>query len=272
MKNITDLIQVKNNQLVTTSNDVAKVFGKRHEQVLRKVKDLDCSQNFTKHNFVLSKYTDLSGRELLSYNITRDGLVFLIMGFTGKKASEFKEAYINAFNSMEQHILDTQSKEQARQLKNEKLRAGAFKSERDSLKEVQLYHEQEISEVKSYYDNQIEKWRYECNSLIQKVNKQPKRQVSSHIPNLQATRKVKEFNFSYLTSKDTNLDSFFRSMRDLHPTLDLTPLTMDWVASKILLRVLKGDIQKMFGVANQVMYLEENMTKTIYDHELVGLC
>ncbi|EOS1856350.1 Rha family transcriptional regulator, partial [Escherichia coli] len=33
--------------------------------------------------------------------ITRDGFAFLAMGFTGKRAARFKEAYINAFNQME---------------------------------------------------------------------------------------------------------------------------------------------------------------------------
>ncbi|EGD1134269.1 Rha family transcriptional regulator, partial [Escherichia coli] len=35
------------------------------------------------------------------YQITRDGFAFLAMGFTGKRAAQFKEAYINAFNQME---------------------------------------------------------------------------------------------------------------------------------------------------------------------------
>lgn len=32
--------------------------------------------------------------------MTKDGFMFLIMGFTGKKAAQIKEAYINAFNQM----------------------------------------------------------------------------------------------------------------------------------------------------------------------------
>ena len=38
------------------------------------------------------------------YNITRDGFTFLAMGYTGKKAAEFKEKYIAAFNAMEQQL------------------------------------------------------------------------------------------------------------------------------------------------------------------------
>jgi phage regulator Rha-like protein len=39
-----------------------------------------------------------------AYTMTRDGFTFLAMGFTGKKAAGFKEAYIQAFNRMEQEL------------------------------------------------------------------------------------------------------------------------------------------------------------------------
>jgi hypothetical protein len=36
--------------------------------------------------------------------MTKDGFVFLVMGFTGKKAAAFKEAYIAEFNRMEAQL------------------------------------------------------------------------------------------------------------------------------------------------------------------------
>lgn len=36
--------------------------------------------------------------------MTKDGFVFLVMGFTGKKAARFKEAYIEEFNRMEAEL------------------------------------------------------------------------------------------------------------------------------------------------------------------------
>ena len=36
--------------------------------------------------------------------MTRDGFVFLAMGYRGKKAARFKEEYIKRFNQMEQFI------------------------------------------------------------------------------------------------------------------------------------------------------------------------
>lgn len=94
-------ITIINGRVVTTSLAVANYFTKRHERVLDRIRNLECSAEFTEHNFVLSEYTDASGRKLPCYQITRDGFAFLAMGFTGKRAARFKEAYINAFNQME---------------------------------------------------------------------------------------------------------------------------------------------------------------------------
>lgn len=83
---------------------VAKFFEKEHRDVLRAIRNLDCSEEFTERNFALSKYKDSTGRKLPCYQMTRDGFVFLAMGFTGKKAAQFKEFYINRFNEMEAQI------------------------------------------------------------------------------------------------------------------------------------------------------------------------
>ncbi|EFZ4076262.1 transcriptional regulator, partial [Shigella flexneri] len=94
-------VTIKNGRAVTTSVAIAEFFGKRHERVLDKIRNLDCSAKFTGHNFVSSEYTDSTGRKLPMYQITKNGFVFLVMGFTGKKAASFKEAYIAEFDRME---------------------------------------------------------------------------------------------------------------------------------------------------------------------------
>ncbi|WP_340505335.1 Rha family phage regulatory protein [Escherichia coli] len=94
-------VTIKNGRAVTTSVAIAEFFGKRHERVLDKIRNLDCSAKFTEHNFVSSEYTDSTGRKLPMYQITKNGFVFLVMGFTGKKAAAFKEAYIAEFDRME---------------------------------------------------------------------------------------------------------------------------------------------------------------------------
>ena len=71
-------------------------------QILRRIDNLDCGEDFTERNFAFSyENNDLAnGKPERVCRITRDGMAYLVMGFTGKKAAEFKVAYINAFNWM----------------------------------------------------------------------------------------------------------------------------------------------------------------------------
>ena len=91
-------------KLTTTSRKIAEVFEKRHSDVLRDIENLHCSNNFTKRNFALSSYKDISGKLNKEYVITRDGFTMIAMGYTGERAMEFKEKYINAFNFMENEL------------------------------------------------------------------------------------------------------------------------------------------------------------------------
>lgn len=97
-------VTIENGRAVTTSLAVALYFKKMHKDVLKKIDNLDCSQEFTTANFCAVAVTVQAGfnnRDSRSYKITKDGFVFLVMGFTGKKAAAFKEAYIAEFNRME---------------------------------------------------------------------------------------------------------------------------------------------------------------------------
>jgi Rha family phage regulatory protein len=102
------MVQEREGVAVTTSRDVAERFGKEHKVVLRSVERLECSPSFREHNFVPSEYEGMTGigrvRHYPMYYITRDGFTFLAMGFTGKKAAQWKEKYIAAFNAMERYI------------------------------------------------------------------------------------------------------------------------------------------------------------------------
>jgi Rha family phage regulatory protein len=101
------LVAVENEHAVTTSMRVAEVFGKEHYNVMKAIKSLDCSEEFRAVNFNASKIDYKNGnikKQLPMYYITRDGFMFLVMGFTGKTAAKWKEAYIKAFNEMEAKI------------------------------------------------------------------------------------------------------------------------------------------------------------------------
>lgn len=83
---------------------VAEMFGKRHDKVLRDIRELDCSEEFRLSNFGESSYLNEQNKKQPCYDMTRDGFVFLVMGYRGKKAAQFKELYIKRFNEMEKFI------------------------------------------------------------------------------------------------------------------------------------------------------------------------
>lgn len=86
---------------------VAEYFGKRHDNVMNSIRAILESEDddgFNVLNFKEIKYTDDRGRKQKAYAMTRDGFALLAMGFTGKKALQFKKAYIKRFNEMEKFI------------------------------------------------------------------------------------------------------------------------------------------------------------------------
>lgn len=102
-------VTIENGRAVTTSMAVALYFKKMHKNVIQKIESLDCSPEFTSANFSAHVENIKAGavnRDSRSYKITKDGFVFLVMGFTGKKAAAFKEAYIAEFNRMEATLHD----------------------------------------------------------------------------------------------------------------------------------------------------------------------
>ena len=105
-------VHQNNGVLVTTSRCVAQVFEKEHYNVLADIRALikECTPEFGALNFQGSSYKTSQNKEQPEFLITKDGLVMLVMGYTGEKATLFKEAYIKRFNEMEA-VLKTQKKE-----------------------------------------------------------------------------------------------------------------------------------------------------------------
>lgn len=98
------LVRHSGNRLITTSLAISNHFGKKHKDVLRAIQNLECSEEFNQRNFTPVKYKDGKGEYRPAYEITRDGFVFLCMGFTGSQAAQWKEKYIAAFNALEAEV------------------------------------------------------------------------------------------------------------------------------------------------------------------------
>jgi len=101
-----DLVMLSGDKLVTDSRKVAAHFGKRHDNVIRAIRNLECSDKFARLNFEecfeINKLAN--GKPEPYYSMTKDGFMFLVMGFTGAKAAEMKERFIDAFNWMGEQL------------------------------------------------------------------------------------------------------------------------------------------------------------------------
>ena len=95
-----------NNQPRASSIEVAAKFGKRHDHVLRQIRQIvaNCPESFNAPNFGAVETKDDKGELRPAYTMTRDGFTILAMGFTGPKALAWKIRYIEAFNAMETEL------------------------------------------------------------------------------------------------------------------------------------------------------------------------
>ena len=101
---------------VTTSLKIAEVFNKDHSGVIRAIDNIivkgadnQCNAKLSVHD-MFDEYTEdvpqPNGgvKPARRFMMNRDGFMLLTMGFTGKKAMEFKLEFIAAFNEMERII------------------------------------------------------------------------------------------------------------------------------------------------------------------------
>lgn len=100
-----------NDQAVTSSLLIAEKFGKEHKNVMQSIRNLigvTAENSAIAEMFSESRYLNEQNKEQPMFLMNRDGFTLLAMGFTGKKAMQFKLEYIKAFNSMEAQIKASQ--------------------------------------------------------------------------------------------------------------------------------------------------------------------
>jgi Rha family phage regulatory protein len=106
IQSLQDFVMLAGDRPVTDSRKVAKQFGKRHREVLRAYRNKQCSEGFARRNFAQCFEINslANGKPEPVIQMTKDGFMFLVMGFTGAKAAAIKEAFIEAFNRMAEFI------------------------------------------------------------------------------------------------------------------------------------------------------------------------
>lgn len=97
------LVVINNNKIVVSSKDIAEHFGKDHKNVLQNIRDILVAEN-SATKFFQETSSVYRGQHFPFYLMNRDGFSLLAMGFTGKKALQWKLKYIEAFNEMEETL------------------------------------------------------------------------------------------------------------------------------------------------------------------------
>ncbi len=106
------LVKIENGKPMTTSVAVAAYFDREHRDVLTSIRNIltDLSEPFRLRNFTPSTYLNRQNHTQPCYHLTRAGFAMTALGFTGKKAIQFREAYITRFDEMETALSEKQIK------------------------------------------------------------------------------------------------------------------------------------------------------------------
>ena len=94
---------------VIESREVARMTGKRHDNLLRDIdgyiKVLDQSSNLSSANFFIeSTYTNNNKQSYKCYLLTKQGCEMVANKMTGEKGILFTATYVQAFNEMEKKL------------------------------------------------------------------------------------------------------------------------------------------------------------------------
>lgn len=99
-------IQESKYGLVVSSRDVAEQLGKRHDNVIRDLESILETSNLS--SLIIPSFYKVDGqnRQYKEYLLTKDGFTLYMFNIRGY--NDFKIAYIQKFNEMEEHIRQTQ--------------------------------------------------------------------------------------------------------------------------------------------------------------------
>lgn len=159
-----ELVFMKNDQVVTSSRNVARDFGKEHRNVIRDIERLLKNEQ-THQMFYESYYTHEQNKQTYrEFLMNRDGFTLLVMGFTGKRATDFKIEYINAFNEMEQKLLNQRKPKTQLEILQESISQLV-----EQEKRITAIEQKQENIVKIISLNNSKNWRKETTDLINKI-------------------------------------------------------------------------------------------------------
>ncbi|WP_300461290.1 Rha family transcriptional regulator [Desulfobacula sp.] len=103
------LISINGNTLITNSMIVAEKFGKRHDNVIRKIENLISAEKKGRLNFEETSHMDSWNRLQKIYLIDKKSFIVLAMRFSGDEALDWQIKFVEAFEKMERILLHRQN-------------------------------------------------------------------------------------------------------------------------------------------------------------------
>lgn len=95
------------NEGLVSSKTVALLYDRQHKNVMQAIRNVDCTEEFRHINFQ-PVYKIVCGvainNRATEFLMTRGGFMYLVFGFTGRKAAAFKQCVIETFNRMEKEL------------------------------------------------------------------------------------------------------------------------------------------------------------------------
>ena len=169
-----NLVEVVRGEPRTTSNLIGKEFAIQHNEILKKIRGFVGEISPTDFGLMFIEDTrDVNGRDYKTYNINRDGYMFLIMNISTKKAHSKKLLFIKAFSEMERALIKQaansaddnwlQVRSQSKQMRLQQT---------DVIKEFVEYATKQGSKSAKFYYKHITNATYSALQLIQ--HKKPK--------------------------------------------------------------------------------------------------
>ena len=191
--------------IYTDSLVVSEVFDKRHDSVLRDIDNL--LENLNErglHNFVESSYTNSQNKTQRKFLITKKGLTLLAMGFNGKKALQFKLAYIEKFEEMEEALKKPSLQTPKNSMELLKTFFNALDETNERIDNIPNLIEETVNEKISRLQNQS----FQKLSTFPKPLIQVSMFVDPNIDQAETDRLIKEWS----TSKGLNVQNTYRAL------------------------------------------------------------
>lgn len=230
-----------NDQALTNSLLVAEKFGKEHKDVLKAIRNLTegCAQNcadlkmFDETTYV----NEQNGQSYPMFLMNRDGFSLLVMGFTGKKAMQFKLDYIKAFNQMEEVIKESiKPKSQAEML----------------LEQCKLMVEQEhrLASVEKRLDD-FEKERIENGKLLLEA------EISNNkVPEITMRNKIRKLVNQYASATNTSQQDVWHKVYDnlyYAYNISVNSYKKEGKQTKLDIAEKHGFLGKMFDIVSRMV-------------------